>query len=90
MNATYLYDPNGNLKTKNSGTTSWTYTWDAANRLGKATSNGATQGLYPYDGTGRRVESVESSTIFYAYYGTETLSEIVSGGATTNYVYAED
>ena len=84
----YSYDGNGNLKAKTLCTPSWTYTWDSANRLVKVNSNNLLQGAYAYDGLSRRVESVESSTTFYAYYGTETLSELVSGGATTDYVYA--
>src|SRR2546427_4509786 len=84
----YSYDGNGNLMVKTQGTTNSTYMWDSANRLVKASSNGITQGTYAYDGLGRRVESVVSSTTFYACYGTETLSELVSGGATTDYLYA--
>jgi len=84
----YSYDGNGNLRAKTQGTTTWAYTWDSANRLVKASSNNVLQGAYAYDGIGRRVESVESSTTFYAYYGTETLSELISGGATTDYLYA--
>ncbi len=46
------------------------------------------QGLYAYDGLGRRVESVEgSTTTFYAYLGTETLYE-KTGSVSTDYVYA--
>lgn len=41
-----------------------------------------------YDGMGRRVESIESSTTFYAYLGTETLYENVVGGATSDYVFS--
>jgi len=72
----YSYDPNGNLKTQNVtnvGTVRWTYTWDAANRLLKAT-NGTGQARYAYDGVGRMLESIEgSSTWFLAYSGTEIL-----------------
>ena len=72
----YSYYANGNLKTQNVttvGTVRWTYTWDAANRLLKAT-NSTGQARYAYDGIGRMLESVEgSSTWFLAYSGTEIL-----------------
>jgi len=84
----YSYDGNGNLRAKTQGTTTWAYTRDSANRLVKASSNNVLRGAYAYDGIGRRGESVESSTTFYAYYGTETLSELISGGATTDYLSA--
>src|SRR5207245_4516990 len=37
---------------------------------------------------GRRVQSVESATLLYAYAGTETLSELAPGIRTNDYIYA--
>jgi RHS repeat-associated protein len=89
--AVYSYDKNGNLLTENvttSGTVSWTYAWDPVNRLLKVANGAGTQGLYAYDVSGRRVESIEgSATTFYAYWGTETLYESSAGGVI-DYVYA--
>jgi len=89
----YGYDSDGNLRTNNvtSGgtTTHWTYTWDVRGDLLKAANDGGVQGYYAYDGLGRRVEAKEASSIlFYAYAGTETLGEHTTGGADTDYVYA--
>jgi len=69
----YAYDKNGNMLNRNvttGGTVRWYYTWDVAGHLLKAT-NSTGQGLYAYDGYGRRVESIEAgSTWYYAYSGT--------------------
>jgi len=88
--AKYGYDPNGNLLTSNlTSTTHWSYTWDVPGDLLRASNNSAAQGFYAYDGLGRRVESIEgSTTIFYAYQGTETMLELPSPGAITDYIYA--
>jgi len=87
----YTYDQNGNLLSGNlnvTGASHWTYSWDAPGRLLKVGNYATVQGFFAYDGLDRRIESTESSTIFYAYLGMETLSEIVSGGTTTDYVSA--
>jgi hypothetical protein len=52
-----------NRTVTSAGTTTWTYTWGSAGHMLKV-SNGTPQGKYAYDGQGRRLESVESSTIF--------------------------
>ena len=68
--------------------TLWTYKWDVPGSLLQVSRTGAAQGVYAYDGTGRRVESVEGSTVtYYAYLRTETLYE-KSGTAQTDYVFA--
>ncbi|TMI29081.1 RHS repeat protein, partial [Candidatus Bathyarchaeota archaeon] len=89
--AAYSYDANGNQAIRNvttTGTAHWTYSWDVANRLVKVRNDAGVQGAYAYDGEGRRVESIEASTTFYAYLGTETLYETVTGGAGTDYIHA--
>jgi len=88
--ASYSYDPNGQLLSRNvRGGSSWAYTWDTSGRLVKVGNSAGAQGVYAYDGLGRRVESVEgASAIFYAYLGTETLHEQSSSGAMTDFVYA--
>jgi hypothetical protein len=91
----YSYDKNGNLLSENitncaiSPNGQWNYRWDVSGHLLKVSNYTSVQGLYAYDGLERRVESIESSTTFYAYLGTNTLSELVSGGATTDYVSAD-
>ena len=53
-------------------------------------SNGTgVQGYYAYDGLGRRIEAKEgSSTTFYSYLGTESLSDQFTGGSSNDYIYA--
>jgi len=87
----YSYDPDGNLLSHwGASAPTWTFTWDAASELLRVANNGVTQGVYAYDAQGRRVESVESSTIFYAYLGTETLYENNTTSKTiTDYIYAD-
>ncbi len=80
---TYSYYPDGSLRNQNSTT----YTWDVPGHLLQVTNSGILKGSYAYDGMGRRIESIEASTTFYAYLGTETLYEL-AGTASTDYVYA--
>ncbi len=77
----YSYDSNGNLV---AGSTGWTYTWDWAGDLLKVSENSVSEGSYAYDAQGRRVESLESSTIFYAYMGTNTLYEDKAANRASN------
>ncbi len=88
----YSYYADGNLQTKNvtsASTTHSTYTWAPMGTLLRVNNDSGTQGIYTYDGLGRRVESKEvSSTIFYAYTGTETLAEQALNGIATDYVSA--
>jgi RHS repeat-associated protein len=85
----YGYDRNGNLVSKNIGTTSqWTYSWDVPGNLLSVSNNSGVQGYYAYDGLERRVEAKEgSSTVFYGYLGTETLAE-GPVNPYTDYIYA--
>jgi RHS repeat-associated protein len=88
----YGYDAVGNMVSRNVttiGTARWTYTWDVPGNLVKASNGTTVQGYYAYDGLGRMMEAKEaSSTIFYAYHGTETLAEqIGSSGAFNDYIY---
>lgn len=87
----YSYNANGNLVTRTvtTGMTStWTYAWDAANILVRVQADGVTKGVYAYDGLGRRVESAEDATVFYAYGGTETLYELRPGTSSSDFIRA--
>ncbi len=87
-NIAYAYDKNGNQVTRSVNSNPTSYTWDQSGRLLKIVNSGTAVGTYAYDGTGRRVESVEgTSTSFYAYLGTETLYN-TTGTVNTDYVYA--
>jgi RHS repeat-associated protein len=54
--STYTYDSNGNMVTRNVGT-SYTLTYDAENRLVSITSSGM-NAVYTYNGDGKRVKAV--------------------------------
>lgn len=87
----YSYDANGNQLARNSttiGTTHWTYIWDASSRLQKVKNDAGVLGVYAYDGHGRRVESSEASTTFYAYIRTEVMYENITGVGGTDYLFA--
>ncbi len=84
----YNYDLNGNLNYTLVGASKWTYSWDVPGHLVKVSLGGAARGIYAYDGLGRRVESVESTTTLYAYGGTESLYELVPGATSNDFVYA--
>jgi RHS repeat-associated protein len=80
-------DSNGNLTIKVDGGVTWTYVWDAENRLKwvcnttPCTEAGAVA-AFTYDPLGRRVEKVAGGvTTAYAYDGANVLREI--GGTTT-------
>jgi len=85
--ATYTYDPNGNLTQKVEGADTWTYTWDAENRLKKVEKNAVEQARFAYDPRGRRVEKVAGGvTTSWTYDGSEILRE-AAGSTTLKYVF---
>ena len=91
--ASYAYDSDGSLKSANITSLAplahWSYVWSPQGNLLRVSNYTSIQGLYAYDGLGRRVEAKEgSSTTFYAYEGTDTLAEIVPGAPSPDYVYA--
>ncbi len=90
LSLSYAYNPDGTLKTRTitGNSTTWAYSWDVAGNLLKVTRGGANQGRYAYDGMGRLVESIEASTAFFAYMGTETLFKNISGSYSIDYLYA--
>ncbi|MFO0811060.1 MAG: RHS repeat-associated core domain-containing protein [Gemmataceae bacterium] len=79
--ATPTYDNNGNLLTD--GT--WTYTYDAWNRLVSAT-NGTTTVTYGYDALGRRITETTGGTTTHLYYNQnwQVVEERVGGTASSN------
>lgn len=90
MTTQYGYDSNGNLLTKNIGTSAhWNYTWNVQGQLLRVANDSGGQGYYAYDGLGRRIVSKENGYYyFYGYLGTETLGETGSFGPDNDYVYA--
>ncbi len=70
------------------GTIHWYYAWDAGGDLVQVKDENVVSGYYAYDGLNRRVESWEGSFLFYAYRGTEALSDRDISGTATDHVYA--
>lgn len=85
-------DSNGNLTQKVEGGVTWTYVWDAENRLKwVCNTTPCTQGgavaAFLYDALGRRVEKVAGGvTTTYTYNGEDILRQI-AGGSTLKYVH---
>jgi RHS repeat-associated protein len=85
-------DSNGNLSQKVEGGTTWTYVWDAENRLKwVCNTTPCTQGgavaSFLYDALGRRVEKVAGGvTTTYSYDGEAILRQI-AGSSTLNFVH---
>ena len=93
---TYSYNGGGELTSKTTATNRWTYGWDVQGDLLQVANGSGTQAYYAYDGLGRRVESRENPStsctycqMYYAYLGTETLSEIQPSESKENdYIFA--
>jgi RHS repeat-associated protein len=85
--ATYTYDSNGNLTQKTEGSDTWTYEWDAENRLKRVLKNAAEVARFAYDPLGRRVEKVAGATTTAWTHDGEDILREVSGATTLKYVH---
>lgn len=90
---TYAYDRAGNLVTRTVGGTTWTYEYDALERLVRVLQNGAPVARYAYDVLGRRiVKRVYSGpNIGYLrmiYRGGQVTAETDSLGTTFTLAYS--
>jgi YD repeat-containing protein len=86
--SSFTYDPNGNLSQKIDGPDTWTYEWDAENRLKRVLKNAVEQARFAYDPVGRRVEKVVGGvTTTYTYDDEDILRETTSTGTTLKYVH---
>src|ERR1700741_3800713 len=85
--AGYAYDPNGNLTQKIEGSDTWTYEWDAENRLKRVLKNAVEQGRFAYDPLGRRVEKVAGGSTTSWMYDAEDILREANGAVTTKYVH---
>jgi RHS repeat-associated protein len=82
-NASYSYDLNGNVATKNNSTGITTYAWDFENRMTSLTlpASGGTVS-FKYDPFGRRIyKSSSTATSVYAYDGDNLIEETNASGA---------
>ena len=81
---TYVYDLNGNQKTRTISGTAYTLSYDAENRLVSVTWSGSNSMSFTFDGDGNRVKSTIASTTT-TFVGTYYE---VTGSAITKYYYA--
>ena len=80
--ATLTYDLNGNL----TGDGTYTYTWNARNRLASISGTGFSA-AFSYDAFGRRIsKTVNGTTTSYLYDGSNLVQEQSGGSATANLV----
>jgi RHS repeat-associated protein len=84
---TYDYDAAGNRIEKDDGTDTWTYEWNAENKLKKVLKNAATIATFAYDPAGRRVEKVAGGTTTTFTYDAEDILREVAGATTIYYVH---
>lgn len=99
----YTYDPLNNLRTRLSAGQTFTYNYDATNKLTSLTNGASTVGSYQYDNRGNVISKNGVTLLFdqknqlsqiagsdsYAYdaFGRRVTKTPVSGGAATYYFY---
>ncbi|MFG3259159.1 putative T7SS-secreted protein [Streptomyces sp. NPDC048172] len=94
---TYEYDAAGRMisrtrKLLNGQTRTWTYTWNAEDRLTRATTPDGEEWTYVYDPLGRRLDKKGSSgsTVRFVWDDSRLAEQTTGDGATTTWEYAPD
>jgi len=83
----FTYDANGNRTQKTTGSDTWEYTYDYANRLTKVEKNSVVLEECVYDGNGQRIQVTENNeTTTYIYSGLNILYKENTTG-TAAYIY---
>ncbi|MFI8824377.1 RHS repeat-associated core domain-containing protein [Streptomyces sp. NPDC053431] len=92
---TYEHDAAGRLvrrtrKLLNGQTRSWTYTWNAENRLTGATTPDGEEWTYAYDPLGRRVSKTgpDGTALTFTWDGTCLAEQVAADGTATTWDYA--
>ena len=86
--ASYIYDPAGNLTRKIEGEHDWAYEWNARNQLVRVARDGAEMARFAYDPLGRRIQKLAGGvTTGYVYDGEDILRDTRSDGTTFTYVH---
>ncbi|GAA2090908.1 RHS repeat-associated core domain-containing protein [Streptomyces albiaxialis] len=92
---TYAYDAAGRTVRKtrkllNGRTRTWTYTWNAEDRLTRATTPDGEEWTYTYDPLGRRTTKTGPSgrPLIFTWDGTRLAEQTERDGATTTWDYA--
>jgi len=96
---TYEHDSQGRLtrrtrKLLNGQTRTWTYTWNAEDRLTKATTPDGEEWTYTYDPLGRRIskrrladDGTTADSVDFAWEGTHLAEQSTSDGTYTTWDY---
>ncbi|MDX3232392.1 DUF6531 domain-containing protein, partial [Streptomyces sp. ME19-01-6] len=94
---TYEHDAAGRLirrtrKLLNGQTRTWTYAWNAEDRLTKATTPGGEEWTYTYDPLGRRTSktSPDGNPLTFSWDAGRLAEQATHDGATTTWDYAPD
>jgi RHS repeat-associated protein len=90
--ATLTYDANGNLTQKVEGGVTWTYVWDAENRLKwvcdtTPCTQAASVASFEYDPLGRRVEKVAGGVTTSFAYDSEDILRQITGSSVLKHVH---
>ncbi|MDQ1009506.1 RHS repeat-associated protein [Streptomyces sp. V4I23] len=92
---TYEHDAAGRLirktrKLLNGQTCTWTYTWNAENRLTRATTLDGGEWTYAYDPLGRRISKTgpDGTALTFTWDGTCLAEQFASDGTATTWDYA--
>ncbi|MEU9796460.1 DUF6531 domain-containing protein [Streptomyces sparsogenes] len=92
---TYEHDVAGRLirrtrKLLNGQTRTWTYTWNAEDRLTKATTPNGEEWTYAYDPLGRRTSKTgpDGTTLTFTWDGTRLAEQTTPDGTATTWEYA--
>jgi RHS repeat-associated protein len=87
------YDANGNITTKTGSGASYTYTWDALNRLVEVRNGGILIASFKYDALGRRVAgtAADGTTERYVHDGDRVIMDVTGAHVVkTEYGYQSD
>ncbi|XTP08753.1 RHS repeat-associated core domain-containing protein [Streptomyces albus subsp. chlorinus] len=91
----YTHDAAGRRTSKtvrllNGQKRTWTYTWNAEDRLTSATTPDGAVWTYTYDPLGRRISKAgpDGTTLSFSWDGTRLAEQTTTGGRTTTWDYA--
>jgi RHS repeat-associated protein len=86
--ASFLYDNNGNLTSRNGSSGATQFAWDFENRLTNAVTPAAGSVSYKYDALGRRIQRTPSTGVStnFTYDGDEVVRDRNSDGSSVDYL----
>jgi RHS repeat-associated protein len=86
--ASYLYDNNGNLTSKSTGTGTTQFQWDYENRLTQVVTPSSGSATYKYDALGRRIQRAPSNgaSANFTYDDQDVVRDKNSDGTTVDYL----